>query len=117
MLQLKVPFSHNEAEVLIHCLSQLEARSNNAVAKNSSGGHQRNITALHSAKQKVNSNVFDDFYHDEIIHMVYALDNLSRECSSKLTENIPLSAAEELSDTLRTAATARCKLRRAVIAD
>lgn len=116
MLQLKVPFSSSEAEVLVRCLSQLEARQKDSVVSNPSATKNDN-RFLVSAKKKVNSNTFDSFYHDEIINMVYALDHLSRECSNQLTENTPAETAQELSHTLRTAASARSKLRKAVVAE
>ncbi len=116
MLQLKVPFSKYEAEVLVGCLSALEAKQQNAVVQNPSAT-RRDIAPLVSAKKKVKSNVFDDFHHDEITHMIYALDSLSRECNNQLTENTPIDTAREISTTLRTAASARSKLRRAITSD
>lgn len=115
MLQLKVPFSKYEAEVLVGCLSELEAKQRNAVVQNPSA--RRDIAPLVSAKKKVKSNVFDDFHHDEITHMIYALDSLSRECNNQLTEDTPIDTAREISGTLRTAASARSKLRRAITSD
>ncbi len=116
MLQLKVPFSTSETEVLMRCLSQLEAKQKDSVVSTSNPSAAKNdMKYLISAKKKVNSHVFDSFYHDEIIHMVYALDLLSRECSNQLNEKTPVADAQELSHTLRTAASARAKLRRAVI--
>lgn len=115
MLQLKVPFSKYEAEVLVGCLSAMEAKQRNAVVQNPSA--RRDIEPLVSAKKKVKSNVFDDFHHDEITHMIYALDSLSRECNNQLTEDTPIETAREISGTLRTAASARSKLRRAITSD
>lgn len=116
MLQLKVPLSKSEADVLVRCLSQLETRKRNAVVENPSAT-SKHMTALVSAKHKVQSQIHDDFYRDEIIHMVYALDHLSRECNNQLTENTPPETAEQLSGTLRTAASARSKLCRATTVD
>ena len=116
MLQLKVSFSPSEAEVLMRCISQLETQKKDAVVKNSSAS-KKNMHALQSAKKKVTDNVFDDFHHDEIINMVFALDTMSRKCNSQLTEHTPLETAQELSGVLRTAASVRSKLRRAMVAD
>ncbi len=116
MLQLKVPFSKYEAEVLVSCLSQLEKKKQNAVVQNPSTP-RLDITPLISARKKVKSNVFDDFRHDEITHMIYALDFLARECNNQLTEDTPIDTARELSGTLRIAASARSKLRRVIASD
>ena len=116
MLQLKVPLSKSESEVLVRCLSQLEKHRKNTMGDNPSA-HSKNMSALMSAKHKVYAQVYDDFYRDEIINMVYALDHFSRECNSKLTENTPPDTAAQLSGALRTAASARSKLRRATAAD
>lgn len=115
MLQLKVPFSKYEAEVLVGCLSAMEEKQRNAVVQNPS--LRRDIEPLVSAKKKVKSHIFDDFHHDEITHMIYALDSLSRECNNQLTEDTPIDTAREISGTLRTAASARSKLRRVITSD
>lgn len=116
MLQLKVPLSKSEADVLVRCLNQLEARKRNAVVDNPSA-NSKNLSALRSAKHKVHSQIYDDFYRDEIINMVYALDHFSRECNNQLTESTPPETAAQLSGTLRTAASARSKLCRATATD
>lgn len=116
MLQLKVPLSKSEADVLVRCLSQLEKQKRNTMVDNPSA-HSKNMSALMSAKHKVHSQIYNDFYRDEIINMVYALDHFSRECNNQLTENIPPDAAKQLSGQLRTAASARSKLRRTTAAD
>ena len=116
MLQLKVPLSKSESEVLVRCLSQLEKHRKNAMGDNPSA-HSKNMFALMSAKHKVYAQVYDDFYRDEIINMVYALDHFSRECNNQLTESTSPETAAQLSGTLRTAASARSKLCRATATD
>ena len=70
-------------------------------------------TPIASAKQKVASHVYDSFYRDEITHMVFALDSLTRKCREQLTENIPPAQAETVGTELRTAAIVLSKLKRA----
>lgn len=98
--------------MLLRCLSEMEA----SVIQNMSNSNQDYMkrTALASAKQKVQSQVFDCFYREELTNMVFALDSLSRKCSAQLTENTPPDEAESMGNLLRTAATTRVKLRRAV---
>ena len=112
MLQLKAPLSPAESEMLLQCLSEMEA----SIIKKASNSNQDYMkrTALASAKQKVQSQVFDCFYREEITNMIFALDSLSRKCSAQLTENMSPDEAENVGTLLRTAATTRAKLRRAV---
>jgi uncharacterized membrane protein YheB (UPF0754 family) len=116
MLQLRVPLSKNESDVLMRCLSQLEEK-NQQISSASQPEVSSSISSLASAKRKVHSQIYNDFCREEITQMVYALDSLSRECSSQLTENTPPATAEQLSNTLRTAASARSKLCRATSLD
>lgn len=112
MFQLKTPLSPAESEMLVQCLSEME----NSVLKKSSHSSQDYLkrTALASAKQKVQSQVFDCFYHEELINMVFALDSLSRKYSAKLTEHTSPDEAKNVGNILRMAATTRTKLRRTV---
>ncbi len=112
MLQLKTPLSPAESEMLLQCLSEMEQ----SIIQKCSNSNQDYLkrTALASAKQKVQSQVFDCFYREEITNMIFALDSLSRKCSAQLTEVISPDEAKNVGSILRTAATTRTKLRRAV---
>lgn len=113
MLQLKKPLSPAESEVLIQCLTEMESScSNSASSKNQ---YFVKPTALLSAKQKLQSQVFDCFYREEVANMVFALDTLSRKCTAQLTENLPSDEAAAIGQTLRTAATTRAKLKQATV--
>ncbi len=111
MLQLKTPLSSDESEVLIRCLSDME---HNLKEKQPHSNQFLKYSALVSAKEKIQSRVYDCFYREEITNMVFALDSLSRRCSEQLTEGIPSDEASIVGETLRTAAITRAKLRRAV---
>ncbi|MDO4173988.1 MAG: hypothetical protein Q4D42_04420 [Eubacteriales bacterium] len=111
MLQLKTPLSQTESEMLLQCLSEME---NNLMSKNSSSNQDMlKRTTLASAKQKVQSQMYDCFYHEEIANMVFALDSLSRKYNAQLTESTPTETAESVSTALRTVAVTRAKLRQA----
>ena len=113
MLQLKKPLSSAESEVLIQCLTDMESS-----CSNSAPSHNQNfikVAACISAKQKLESQVYDCFYHEEVTNMVFALDALSRKCSAKLTENLPSDEAAAIGKMLRTAATTRAKLKQATV--
>lgn len=112
MFQLKTPLSPDESELLVRCLSQMECDLKNKQSHSKRDFLKR--TALASAKEKVQSHVFNCFYHEEITNMVFALDSLSRKCSAQLTENLSANEAVSVGSTLRTAATTRAKLRCAV---
>lgn len=112
MLQLKTPLSPVESETLLQCLSEMEASLVSKTANSNQDFLKRNTLA--SAKQKVQSQVFDCFYHEEITNMVFALDSLSRKCNAQLTENISADEAANVGSTLRTAAITRAKLRRTI---
>lgn len=115
MLQLTKPLSHDESEMLLRCLSDMEASLKNKV----SGSNQTPLkrTALASARQKVESQVYDGFYREEIANMVFALDSLSRKCSEQLTESTSADEAASIGNALRTAAVARAKLRKTIAVD
>lgn len=111
MLQLKTPLSPTESEMLLQCLSEME---NNLMSKNSSSNQDMlKRTTLASARQKVQSQVYDCFYREEIANMVFALDSLSRKYHAQLTESTPAETAETVGSVLRTAAITRAKLRQA----
>ena len=111
MLQLKTPLSPAESALLLKCLSDMEndLRDRRTCSKQDLAKQ----TTIASAKQKVASHVYDSFYRDEITHMVFALDSLTRKCREQLTENIPPAQAETVGTELRTAAIVLSKLKRA----
>ncbi len=112
MLQLKTPLSLDESTLLIQCLSDVESSLQQKQAHSNQDFLRRSTLA--SAKEKVQSHVFDCFYREEITNMVFALDNLSRRCSEQLTETTSEDEAHCVGSTLRTAAATRAKLRSAV---
>ena len=102
MLQLKTPLSPAESDLLLKCLSDMEndLRDRRTCSKQDLAKQ----TIIASAKQKVASHIYDSFYRDEITHMVFALDSLTRKYREQLTENIPPAQAEAVGAELRTAA-------------
>lgn len=111
MLQLKTPLSPAESDLLLKCLSDME--NDLRERRTSSKQDLARQTMLASAKQKIASHTYDNFYRDEITHMVFALDSLTRKYRTELTENIPPAQAETIGAELRTAAIALSKLKRA----
>ena len=111
MLQLKTPLSPAESDLLLKCLSDMEndLRDRRTCSKQDLAKQ----TTIASAKQKVASHIYDSFYRDEITHMVFALDSLTRKYREQLTENIPPAQAEAVGAELRTAAIVLSKLKRA----
>ena len=123
MLQLKTPLSPAESDLLLKCLSDMEndLRDRRTCSKQDLAKQ----TTIASAKQKVASHIYDSFYRDEITHMVFALDSLTRKYREQLTENIPPAQAEAVRSSappaqaeavgaeLRTAAIVLSKLKRA----
>lgn len=110
MLQLKTPLSPAESDLLLKCLSDME--NDLRERRTSSKQDLAKQTTLASAKQKIASHIYDSFYRDEITHMVFALDSLTRKYRAQLTENIPPAQAETVGAELRTAAIALSKLKR-----
>ncbi len=115
MLQLTIPLSHDESEMLLRCLSEMETSLKNKPSNSNQALLKR--TALASAKQKVASQVYDGFYREEIANMVFALDSLSRRFSERLTESTPADEAKSIGNALHTAAVARAKLRKTIAVD
>ncbi|MCD8356817.1 MAG: hypothetical protein LUE11_09635 [Clostridia bacterium] len=109
MLQLKNPLSPAESEMLLRCLSDMENDLKSRHATSNQDMLKR--TALASARQKVQSQIYDCFCREEITNMVFALDSLSRKCNAQLTEHTPSEQAVSVGSELRTAATARAKLK------
>lgn len=83
MLQLKTPLSPAESDLLLKCLSDMEndLRDRRTCSKQDLAKQ----TTIASAKQKVASHIYDSFYRDEITHMVFALDSLTRKYREQLT--------------------------------
>ena len=115
MLQLTKPLSHDESEMLLRCLSEMEDSLRNKSSRSNQSPLKR--TALLSAKKKVEAQVYDGFHREEIANMVFALDTLSRRCCAQLTENTPADEAASIGSALRTAAVARAKLRKTIAVD
>lgn len=115
MLQLKTPLSPVESEMLLQCLLDME---NDLKAKSVvSNQDLQKRTALVSARQKVESHIYDCFYREEITNMIFALDGLSRKYNEQLTEQTPSETAESVGSSLRTAAITRAKLKHAAAAN
>lgn len=112
MLQLTKPLSPDESEMLLNCLSEMEAALKNKQSNSNQDYLKR--TTLASAKHKVQSQIYDCFYREELTNMVFALDSLSRKCNAQLTENMSADEAAYVGGKLRTAAVTRTKLRRMV---
>ena len=106
---LRLPFLR--LNLIFKCLSDMEndLRDRRTCSKQDLAKQ----TTIASAKQKVASHIYDSFYRDEITHMVFALDSLTRKYREQLTENIPPAQAEAVGAELRTAAIVLSKLKRA----
>lgn len=111
MLQLKIPLSPVESELLLQCLLDME---NDLKSKHTTSNQDlQKRTALVSARQKVESHIYDCFYREEITNMVFALDSLSRKYNEQLTEQTSSETAASVGSSLRTVATTRAKLKQA----
>ena len=110
MLQLKTPLSPVESELLLQCLLDME---NDLKSKHTTSNQDlQKRTALVSARQKVESHIYNCFYREET-NMVFALDSLSRKYNEQLTEQTSSETAASVGSSLRTVATTRAKLKQA----